>query len=127
MTRKGARSVERPKGVTTRTIKNITGGYENMSLLSETQIDFIDDQPLRINPVRVGRISAKMSKQKTTETPAVYSKSQGEHRKDIVIAILVSGIITFVGGMVFQSKQQQAIETAVKGAQIVAPAETPKK
>ena len=63
-----------------------------------------------------------MSQTKSTQPEAVkapkakYSKTRGEHFKDIVIAVLITGIIAFVGGMVFQGKQQQAIETAVKGA-----------
>lgn len=73
-----------------------------------------------INPYRVGRTFKKMSqKQSTPEVKAPkakYSKTRGEHFKDIVIAVLITGIIAFVGGMVFQGKQQQAIETAVKGA-----------
>ena len=73
-----------------------------------------------INPYRVGRTFKKMSqKQPTPEVKAPkakYSKTRGEHFKDIVIAVLITGIIAFVGGMVFQGKQQQAIETAVKGA-----------
>lgn len=74
-----------------------------------------------INPHRVGRTFKKMSQSKSTpEAPkapkAKYSKTRGEHFKDIVIAVLITGIIAFVGGMVFQGKQQQAIETAVKGA-----------
>lgn len=73
-----------------------------------------------INPHRVGRTFKKMSqKQSTPEVKAPkakYSKTRGEHFKDIVIAVLITGIIAFVGGMVFQGKQQQAIETAVKGA-----------
>lgn len=74
-----------------------------------------------INPTRVGRTFTKMSKQTATQPEvkapkAKYSKTRGEHFKDIVIAVLITGIIAFVGGMVFQGKQQQAIETAVKGA-----------
>lgn len=83
-----------------------------------------------IKPYRVGRISTKMSQPKTTQPEPVkapkakYSKTKGEHFKDIVIAILVTAIIAFVGGMVFQGKQQDAINTAVKGAQTVAPVDT---
>lgn len=52
---------------------------------------------------------------------AKYSKTRGEHIKDVIIAVLITGIIAFVGGMVFQGEQQAAIETAVKSAQTVAP------
>lgn len=56
---------------------------------------------------------------KTTNTPEVktgkkYAKTRGEHFKDIVITILVTAIIAFICGAVFQSKQQNAINTAVK-------------
>lgn len=76
------------------------------------------------NPNRVGR-TFKMSKAKqTTEAPAVYNKSQGEHRKDIVIAILVSAIIAFVGGMYFKGTQQAEIDRAVSAVQPTAQAAT---
>lgn len=97
-----------------------------MSTLDAYALEY-EDRPFQ-KPERVGRISTKMSKsnQPTSEAP-VYNKTKGEHRKDLVIAILVSGIITFIGGMTFQGNQQQAIETAVKGAQVAAPVETPVK
>lgn len=86
--------------------------------------DFPDKIPPRKKPARVGR--TEMSKQSTTSEAPVYNKTRGEHRKDLVIAILVSGIITFIGGMTFQARQQAAIESAVKGVQVVAPAEVKK-
>jgi hypothetical protein len=82
-----------------------------------------------INPNRVGRTFIKMSNQPTQEAPKVkakYAKTKGEHFKDIVIAVLVSGVIAFIGGMTFQGKQQDAINTAVKGAQVVAQPEVKK-
>lgn len=94
-----------------------------MSSLSDYPLEFLDDMPLR-KPARVGRTLTKMSKSTNTpeavKTPkAKYSKTRGEHFKDLVIAVLVAGIIAFVCGMQFQSKQQDAIETAVKGAHTV--------
>lgn len=67
----------------------------------------------------------KMENQKAPK--AKYSKSRGEHIKDIVIAMLVTGIITFIGGVQFQANQQRAIEDAVKGAQTAAQPEAPIK
>lgn len=90
-------------------------------------MDFIETPK---TPYRVGRISTKMSKESTQPAPvkAKYAKTKGEHTKDLIIAVLVAGIIAFIGGMTFQAKQQEAISTAVKGAQTVAPVEaTPKK
>lgn len=99
-----------------------------MSSLDSYQMQF-EDMPRR--PARVGRTLTKMSK--TTNTPearqpkAKYAKTRGEHTKDLVIAVLVAGIIAFIGGMTFQSKQQGAIDTAVKAVQPTAAAQAPVK
>lgn len=73
------------------------------------------------------RKGPKMSKEQTPaiEAPTVksYTKTRGEHFKDIIIAILVVGVIAFVGGMQFQSNHQAEIKAAVLSAQ----AETPVK
>lgn len=89
-----------------------------------------EELPFKLSSA-AGRISTKMSQPKTTEpavtkTKAKYSKTRGEHAKDLIITALVIGIIAFVGGVTFQSKQQDAINTAVKGAQTVAPTEVKK-
>lgn len=90
-----------------------------------------EDQPFR-KPVRVGRTFTKMSKsnQPTPEAQkapkAKYNKTRGEHIKDVVIAMLVTGIIAFIGGVSHQSNQQRAIDTAVKGAQTVVQPEAKK-
>lgn len=61
-----------------------------------------------------------MFKEKTTEkTSKKYNKTQGEHYKDIVIAILITGVIAFVGGITFANNQQAQIDHAVQAAQIV--------
>lgn len=75
----------------------------------------------------ITKMSQKQSTPEVKAPKAKYSKTRDEHFKDIVIAVLITGIIAFVGGMVFQGKQQDAINTAVKGAQTVAPAKTPVK
>lgn len=84
-----------------------------------------EDMPLKLSKT-AGRISKQMSQPKSTTTEvkapkAKYSKTRGEHFKDIVIAMLITGIIAFISGMHFQASQQEAIETAVKGAQTTAP------
>jgi hypothetical protein len=68
---------------------------------------------------------------KTTQTEAVkaskkYAKTRGEHYKDIVITILVTAIVAFICGAVFQSKQHNAITTAVKAVTPSASAEASK-
>lgn len=95
------------------------------------EIEFIETP---VKPYRVGRTFNKMSNNKSTNTTeavkapkAKYSKTRGEHFKDLVIAVLVAGIVAFIGGMQFQGHQQEAINTAVKGAQTVAPVDAPSK
>ena len=85
-----------------------------------------------VTPYRVGRTFKKMSQknQPSTEvkaTKAKYAKTRGEHSKDLIIAILVSGIIAFIGGMTFQSKQQSAINTAVNAVTPSVSAQAPAK
>lgn len=85
-------------------------------------------KPLTITAKRGGKDS-KMSKTTQTEQPKAvkkYAKTRGEHYKDIVITILVTAIIAFICGAVFQSKQQNAINTAVKAVTPSAHAEASK-
>lgn len=68
---------------------------------------------------------------KSTNTPETkpvkkYAKTRGEHYKDIVIAILVTGIIAFVGGAQFQAKQHDAVNAAVEAITPTAHAESSK-
>jgi hypothetical protein len=79
-------------------------------------------------PERVGRAIKMPNNNKTAEPKAVkkYAKTRGEHYKDIVITILVTAIIAFICGAVFQSKQQNAINTAVKAVTPSASAEASK-
>lgn len=75
------------------------------------------DIPHLTKTAKRGGKGQKMSKTTQTEqakTVKKYAKTRGEHYKDIVIAILVTAIIAFVCGAIFQSKQQNAINTAVK-------------
>lgn len=85
-----------------------------------------------INPYRVGRTFTKMSNKPTTQPEvkapkAKYSKTRGEHIKDVIIAMLVTGIIAFSAGIWFNEGKHKEIETAVKGAQTAAPVEAPVK
>lgn len=91
------------------------------------EIEFIETP---INPIRVGRTFKRMSNKSTSqpEAPkqkAKYSKTRGEHTKDLIIAVLIAGIVAFIGGMTFQSKQQSAIDTAVKAVSPAVSAQAP--
>lgn len=93
----------------------------------------MDDIPFiqtPIGPYRAGKAFLKMSQTKPTtqdSTAKEYNKTRGEHRKDIVIAVLVAGIVAFIGGMMFQGNQQHAIDTAVKSVTPVAATNAPVK
>ena len=59
----------------------------------------------------------KMSKE--AKEAKVYAKSRTEHYKDIVIAILVTGIVAFILGTNYQSKQAAHVQAAVSQVQPV--------
>lgn len=57
-----------------------------------------------------------MSQNNKAETPKVskkYAKTRAEHYKDIAIAVLLTGIFAFAGGVYFSGKQNAAITKAV--------------
>lgn len=62
-----------------------------------------------------------MTKTISTEAPKASSKkriaTRGEHAKDIIIAVLVTAVIAFIGGMHFQNAQNQQVKNAVSAAQ----------
>ena len=89
------------------------------------QYELTPIKPLTIT--RKGGKGQKMPKS-TKEVPVAkvrksYSKTRGEHYKDIVIAVLITAIVAFICGAVFQSKQQNAITAAVKAVTPSASAE----
>lgn len=55
-----------------------------------------------------------------------YAKSRSEHIKDIVIAVFISGVIAFIGGINYQRDQQATVDRAVKSA-TTQQVEAPKK
>lgn len=78
---------------------------------------------------REGGKGRKMPKQtNTVDAPVAktYNKTRAEHLKDIIITVLITGIIAFIGGAMFQSKQQDAINTAVQAVAPTANAEASK-
>lgn len=74
---------------------------------------FYEEMPFKPSKA-VGR-TRKMSKAKATESAPKkrYSKTRGEHIKDIVIAVLIAGIVAFVGGVQFANGQNDRVNNAV--------------
>lgn len=62
-----------------------------------------------------------MTKSTTTEAPKASNKkrvaTRGEHAKDIIIAVLITAVIAFIGGMVFANQQSAEVKNAVAHAQ----------
>lgn len=91
-----------------------------MEELQALGIDYIDIQPKKqktsTKPIktRKGGKDSKMSKESTPTKPKRYNKSQGEHIKDIVIAVLVAAIVAFAFGMKFESNQNAKVEAAAQ-------------
>lgn len=76
------------------------------------------DIPELTKPERVGRAKIMPNKSTTNaEAPKAsrvkYAKTRGEHYKDIVIAILIAGIVAFIGGMHFSNQQHSQLTAAV--------------
>ena len=98
-----------------------------MSDLSNYELQY-EDMAFK-TPKTVGR-TVKMSKTTNENTSKKkYSKTRGEHLKDIVIAILVTAMVGFVTGMQFANSNTadkvQAVEKAQ--AEMATPVETPVK
>lgn len=79
------------------------------------------DEPKLYRKKAVGRATKMANNNKTisTEAPKAskkYSKTRGEHAKDLIIAMLITGIIAFIGGMHFANQQNGRVATAVKNA-----------
>lgn len=74
--------------------------------------------PIKL-PKRVGRVN-KMTKSTTsTEAPKAskkYSKSRGEHAKDILIAVLVTSIVAFGLGVKVQAERNAEVTKAISRA-----------
>lgn len=99
-----------------------------MNSLEAFKLEFEDIPPQK--PERVGKDS-KMSKSNQpvadTKPAKKYSKTRGEHFKDIVIAILVTAIIAFGLGVKFQADRNAEVANAVKAVTATAQAEAPVK
>jgi len=60
------------------------------------------------------KVTKMFKKEDTTKTKKSYSKTRSEHYKDIVIAVLLTGIVAFAAGSVVQGKQQAVVINAVQ-------------
>lgn len=61
----------------------------------------------------------KTTNQEAPKASRKYNKTRGEHFKDLVIAVLIAGIIAFVGGMHFANQHNADVSRAVSSVQPV--------
>jgi hypothetical protein len=90
------------------------------STLADHELKF-EDLPQKQYNKKTAKAVGRTEMSKVTSEPKAakrYSKTRGEHLKDIVITILVTAIVAFVAGTMFANKQQARIDRAV---QAVAP------
>lgn len=96
-----------------------------MSSLEAYKLNYEDLTP----KTRKGGKVIKMAK--TTNTPEQatskkkYAKTRGEHIKDVIIAMLVTGIVAFGFGLQFASAQEARVNQAVEAATVVETVEAP--
>lgn len=84
--------------------------------------EFHEDIRQKEKPEKGGK-GSKMSK-KVTAAEAVskatttkkYAKTRGEHTKDLIIAILVTGVVAFGFGMHFEGQHNAEMQKAVSAA-----------
>jgi len=54
---------------------------------------------------------------KQAKTRKVYEKTRGEHIKDVIIAVLITGVVAFVLGARYANNQNAQLTSAVQAAQ----------
>ncbi len=78
-----------------------------MSKLSKRKMHYED---LPFKPYKHGGKAKKMADKKVK---SVEAKTRGEHVKDIIIAVLVTGIIAFIAGTQYANAQNDRMNEAV--------------
>lgn len=62
---------------------------------------------------------SNINKTEASKASKKYQKSRGEHAKDVMIAVLVTAVIAFIGGMHFSNQQHLQVDRAVTAATAV--------
>lgn len=92
-------------------------------MLDDYKLEYEDMNPtLKLSTRKGGKVN-KMTKNNTTpevKQSKKYTKTRGEHFKDLVIVALVVTIIAFIGGMQFQKSHDSEVRNAMAQAQTVA-------
>lgn len=70
--------------------------------------------PIKKYNVKEGKTMTKQAKVKEVKASRKYAPSRLEVFKTVLIAVMITSIVAFIGGMQFQAKQQARIEQAVQ-------------
>lgn len=86
---------------------------KSKSALDKHKLEY-EELPFSINinkhTRKGGKDIKKMSKEESTKKAKRYSKSQGEHIKDLVIAVLVASIVAFALGIRFEANRNDEMQ-----------------
>jgi nucleoside diphosphate kinase len=94
---------------------------QSMSALDKLALNFEELPEQKRKIIKIGGL--KMPKTtnnqevKQAKTRKVYEKTRGEHIKDVIIAVLITGVIVFVLGVRYANNQNVQLTNAVQAAQ----------
>lgn len=91
------------------------------STLDGFKLEYEDMAPRKLNTRKGGKDQNIMANKPEVKTEnsnrKKYAKTRGEHTKDLIIAILIAGVVAFIGGIQFANRQHAQVDNAVKQAQ----------
>lgn len=98
--------------------------------LDKYQMDF-EETPIKKVIASKGRKDIKKMSSKENQTSEVksskkYSKTRGEHVKDVIIAVLVTSIIAFGLGVKFQCDRNAEVQRMIQASKPVETTEVKK-
>lgn len=89
-----------------------------MSALDKLTLNFeeLPKQKRKLTKIG-GHKMPKNTEVKQAKTRKVYEKTRGEHIKDVIIAVLITGVVAFVLGVRYANNQNAQLTNAVQAAQ----------
>jgi len=91
-----------------------------MSALDKLALNFEELPEQKRKIIKIGGLkmpkTTNNTEVKQAKTRRVYEKTRGEHIKDVIIAILVTGVITFMLGVRYANNQAATTATAIQAA-----------
>ena len=89
-----------------------------MSALDKLALNYEELPEQKRKIIKIGgHKMPKNTEVKQAKTRRVYEKTRGEHIKDVIIAVLITGVIVFVLGVRYANNQNGQLTNAVQAAQ----------